>query len=583
MRQRILRLGGGKPRRRVLLATMALAAALGAFLISNALAVHDLGLFELDRNALQEGAPGDDWETLFNADTEPPLGGEGLAGSELFTGILPDSDADAPTEQFTGGGSKDDLDVTSWRWKSGEPLDKDQITNAYAAGYINQTDTGGNDIGDFIVYFGLDRFDASGSAQVGFWFFQDRITQTNVRQGPGNLFGGVHVPGDILVQSNFTNGGVVENVSVYEWVGSGGSEGSLDLLFDGQDCLDAAQPDDPACAAVNRGNTNSPWPYTPKSGPDDVFPQGAFFEGGVNITRLLEATGETPSCFSSFLAETRSSTPFNAELKDFALGEFNTCRVEVDTNATPTGGNVVPGTSVTDTAIVTGESLIGGTAETPTGKVKFFLCQPSEVTAGGCEGSAGTQVGTPPEGEDLTETVTGTSQATSDATSNTTAIGTYCWRAEYVPAAGSPYRAASFTNATDECFTTVAQPTTTTTRQFVYPQDKAKIVATSGGNLTGSVKFELFDSLADCQAVTDVKYTETFTITNEAAPQVRTTTNYPPDANAYAITDGTTHYWKVSYDSENPSQLDSVSGCGTETTAVVFAGDPGNDASIPVP
>ena len=56
------------------------------------------------------------------------------------------------------GGSKDDLDISQWLWNPGEPLDKDDITNAYAAAYTNTTDTGNNNVGDLIVYFGLDRF-----------------------------------------------------------------------------------------------------------------------------------------------------------------------------------------------------------------------------------------------------------------------------------------------------------------------------------------------------------------------------------------------------------------------------------------
>jgi hypothetical protein len=220
---------------------------------------------------------------------------------------------------------------------------------------------------------------------------------------------------------------------------------------------------------------------------------------------------------------------------------------------------------VTDTAIVTGTSLIGGPAPTPTGTVDFFLCQPSEVTAAGCPAPNGTKIG-------ATKTLVG-GQATSDATTNTTTLGKYCWRAEYTPAAGSPYTAKSFTNATDECFTTVAQPTTTTTRQFVYPQDKANVTATSGGDLAGSLEFKLFDSLANCSANTGHVYTETIAVSG-AAPRFKTTNN-----TSYRIVDGTTHYWRVFYDSTNPGQLDSLSDC-VESTAVTFAG---NDATIPIP
>ena len=34
-------------------------------------------------------------------------------------------------------------------------------------------------------------------------------------------------------------------------------------------------------------------------------------------------------CFTGFLAETRTSTPFDARLKDFVLGEFDLCEIEV--------------------------------------------------------------------------------------------------------------------------------------------------------------------------------------------------------------------------------------------------------------
>jgi hypothetical protein len=94
------------------------------------------------------------------------------------------------------------------------------------------------------------------------------------------------------------------------------------LLFSAQDCT-AAGADDPACATVNQGDTSAPWPYTPKFGSPGVFPQGSFFEGRINITRLVPEAG----CFTTFLAETRSSTPFDARLKDLKLGEFELCEI----------------------------------------------------------------------------------------------------------------------------------------------------------------------------------------------------------------------------------------------------------------
>lgn len=312
----ILRVGGV---RRLGLAVVALVAMVlsGLVIAPPAQAVHDLGSFELDRNAVQDGAPPpDDWETLASG------GGSATA----FTGVL--ADTAAPGTQFHAGGSKDNADITDWLWKTGEPLDKDDITNAYAAAYVNDTDTGENDVGDLILNYGLDRFANNGSAQVGFWFLQDEVGLTNTASGGGFRFAGSHVVGDVLVQSNFSQGGVIDTVSVFEWVGSGGSHGELNLLVEGADCVGppASPADDAACATVNRANTPAPWAFTPKFGTAGVFPQGSFFEGGINVTRLVPDTG----CFSTFLAETRTANPFSARLKDFVLGNFELCDIDVD-------------------------------------------------------------------------------------------------------------------------------------------------------------------------------------------------------------------------------------------------------------
>ena len=79
---------------------------------------------------------------------------------------------------FTSGGSKDDLDISSWRWKKASNiLDKDNITNAYAAAY--------NVNNHLVIYFGLDRLSNDGSAQVGFWFLKNSISLNGDGTGGG--------------------------------------------------------------------------------------------------------------------------------------------------------------------------------------------------------------------------------------------------------------------------------------------------------------------------------------------------------------------------------------------------------------
>jgi len=333
-----LRPTGSGRTRRTLFGAIGSLLLLGVIAVPNAAAVHDLGLFELDRNAEDEAAAGDDWDSL-------PGGGE-----DDFSGILADIGADGGT-QFQGGGSKDDLDISSWLWKTGEPLDKDDITNAYAAAYTNTVDTDTSDIGDLIVYFGLDRFSTAGSAQVGFWFLQDpAFGLSNTSSGGGFKFNGLHVDGDILVQSNFTNGGVISNLTVFEW-----QAGALVEVtgVDASDCI-PGEDLDLACATVNQSPTDAPWDYTPKAneGPAGTFQTSAFFEGGINISQLIPDAG----CFTAFTAETRSSTPFDARLKDFVIGDLDTCVRDVSVEKTPDAGTANAGDTITFSITVSNES-----------------------------------------------------------------------------------------------------------------------------------------------------------------------------------------------------------------------------------
>ncbi len=268
-------------------------------------AAGELGNFELDGNAVDEPVAGDDWDTV-------NLGGGG--GSSASTGVLADP---APGSIFTQGGSKDYIDIPSWRHKDGSVPDKDNITNAYAAAY--------NVGGDLVVYFGADRFANDGDAQLGFWFFQDNVTKN-----ANGTFKGKHQVGDVLVLANFENGGHIPTIQILEWVGTGGDQrDTLQLLETAAGAECGTQLGD-VCAITNVGPATSPWPYTPKQGTADIFPVVSFFEGGVNITDLF--SGSTAPCFTSFLAETRSSSSVTAVLKDFVLGAFPVCEIEVTTS-----------------------------------------------------------------------------------------------------------------------------------------------------------------------------------------------------------------------------------------------------------
>ena len=168
----------------VLFALLALSVLVAMF-AARATAVHNTGLFELDGNAVNEAAAGDDWSNVYS--------GTGGYFSKSFIG----ADKEAPANDvtyFTGGGSKDVNDIPQWQWSPNDQApDKNQITDAYAAAYVGT----GSLAGHTILYFGMDRFANDGDAQLGFWFFKNAIKDDGPKSQGGNQFTGVHQTGDL--------------------------------------------------------------------------------------------------------------------------------------------------------------------------------------------------------------------------------------------------------------------------------------------------------------------------------------------------------------------------------------------------
>lgn len=327
-----------------------------------ALASHDARRFELDANAWNTGASGDDWSFVVPVDR---------SSASIVSSFVPDGENPPDdTSYFTGGGSKDLNDVPAWAHTTGDVApDKNEITNAFAVAYRSARDTGKTNVGDLLVYFGLDRYANNGDAQVGFWFFRDAVGMRS-----DGTFSGRHRVGDVLVLSHFTQGGSVSNVNVYAWVGSGGSDGALDLKIVAKSCA-AAAADDPACAIVNQANATAPWAYAPKAGSAGVFPEGSFYEGGVNVTRLVPGV----NCFKSFMAETRSSQSVTAQLKDLVLGPFDTCPI------TTASGPTDPVPALPPTAAGPPLAATGGSVTGPLAFLGFAML----LFGAGARGTAG--------------------------------------------------------------------------------------------------------------------------------------------------------------------------------------------------
>lgn len=262
-------------------------------------------LFELDGNIADDNPLiKDDWQNVEDgtssafSTTHDDVTGGGILHDELRISI------------FTGGGSKDVRDISQWKWTHGSVPDKDEIMHAAAAAY-----KAGTNQDQLMIYLMGDRYATDGSAQMGVWFFQENVTLNE-----DGTFNGLHQNGDVLMLAEFVQGGVKANIKLYKWDDS--QKTNLTLFHEGQGDADTI-----FLALSNAGDTPAWDDYTPKSGTAGIYPPNAFFEGGINLSWVFE--GLTPPCFSSFLMETRSSHRVNAQLKDFVLGELNTCKLEV--------------------------------------------------------------------------------------------------------------------------------------------------------------------------------------------------------------------------------------------------------------
>lgn len=556
MARKVIGPTGSQRRRWLLLCTTIAAIAMAVVFIPSAFAVHDTGAFELDGNATNNAAvAGDDWDNVchqvtITQDTSSSIADQCASASDTTgaAGVSWIAEPNLNSSIFTGGGSKDPQNVSSWAWKDGAGglPDKDNLLHAMAAEYSlpgtintgicpNGTDilpdgtidpnAFDNTVNCRVLYFGSDRYDNSGDAQQGFWFFQNKIGLGTNAVGGGTGFTGVHKNGDVLVISDFSNGGTTSTITVYKW-DSACTKGAnnpqpgqcgdvnLRLLSTSTNalCTGLAQNDN-ACGLVNSSLIAMPWSFTDKSGtPNNGALNGEFFEAGINLSTL----GLAGECFSSVASETRSSTSTTATLKDFVLGGFEKCTPNLTTqvknsSGTDTNGTIQPGTPVHDTATVT----VTG-AQTPddaTGTVNFSLCGPvASIPASGnvCDVSGVTIVGAGTnktlQNQSGGTTTDGISVATSDDVNGAgsgLANGYYCFKATAtLTNYDSPDPA---TNNTTECFRVLKlTPTVLTTPVDGSGTSKTTIAlgasiydnalvtgSADGGDPTGQVNFFL--------------------------------------------------------------------------------------------
>jgi len=587
----------------------------GLFAVRTVLAVHLIqGGFELEGNAVTNDALHfHDWDQVYTDSLSTPNGTSSGATAISFT-----DDGPANATIFTGGGSKDPQDVSSWAWKDqqGGLPDKDNLVHSFAARYSlpatgptgncpNGTGGSGQPTLDLtipcqVLYFGSDRFDNSGDAQQGFWFFQNAVSTrwdsnhdgTLDADCPISIGGGTgfcdpdtglaatHMNGDLLIISDFSNGGTTSSITIYKW--NSAVSGNLELLeqLAAAKC-GAGDVNDGFCGIVNsaNGTPTGGWGFTDKSG-NHSYLQGEFYEGGVNLSDL----GLGGECFASVASESRSSTSTTATLKDFVVGSFAKCDSGIVTTPKTGAGGDIPaaglsiGTgsvSVKDSATVT----VGG-VQVWTGTLKFFLCGPTPLANAyvPCT-TGGTAIPNDKTVSNLIPTVL------SDV-AQLTSVGKYCWRSEFtsgtngVPDSKDPDSVTNPT-ATNECFSvnpvTPVIPTEASAGVVLGNpvSDSANLTGTArkpgspiingqlGAGAGGSIVFTLYgpSDTAVCTAANLVFTSAAIPVSGDA---LYLSGNFTPTAAG-------TYRWIATYTGDSPNTLGNAGTCASANESVVVS------------
>jgi len=581
--------------RRPLTAFAVLAVVAGTLFVSGSVlaapytgGVQDTGKFELDANTLDTDCTlPTDWAALYTAGGTKPCGSDGFA----FVG---DGVGNADKTYWSQGGSKDAYDpaLGPWLYKGNDVSpDKNDIVNAFSAAYHI---TSGTDTTRFL-FFGADRFNTSGDAQMGFQFLQADTclaaiggvaaggtagcpaTTPNQAANAGKFVDPTtgapvhHTNGDVLALVNFNNGGVLGLAGVFVWGGADGAGAGAyaQVIFgDGANCLTIGDPNN-FCSTANTGNlTNEPiWPYTAKNQKGNVvttYTPSAFIEGGIN----LSAIPNSGSCFPSFLAETRSSAGpstglgLTAQLKDLAFGKFELCGSTLATTAKDGSGGTIPAGGL---SIGTGSVSVKDSAQldvsgitTWNGTLDFYLCGPAATT---CD-ATGTHIGSQVAVNQGT-----TMPVLSDAASVTSA-GTYCWAGIFDSlTTGVPDRSDA---SASECFTVnPVTPTLDTSApessvNFGQPvRDNAQLSGTSnkpgtpvinpttaGGAATGTITFFLYGP-GSCTTLATGFPAAGLTASVTAGDGTYGPVSFTPQAPGV-------YHWKATYGGDSPNTNASV-------------------------
>jgi hypothetical protein len=438
-------------------------------------------------------------------------------------------------EQFTGqqdnsfgqGTKEDDSNVSLV--DGGVPPNKSDLTRFYEASEV--LPVSGSD--HVFLYLAWERTNVLGSANMDFEVnktatpcLSTPVSKTAVKCTINRSVG------DILVTYDFTGGGGTPTIGLRTW---NGSSWQVDSTVVSE-------------SAVNTGTVSDT--HLPAGSQD--LAANTFGEVAIDLTASGQATGCGFANATTFL-KSRSSAQFTSEVKDFVAPVSTPISPCAPTITTTLSANPVPvGSTVHDSAALTGATSDAG------GTVTYRYYSSLTDCDADTTGTGGTGAGT----------VTVTNGIVPDSDPVTfNSPGTFYWKAFY---SGDAKNSGDASVCADETLVVTSFKSSMTSAQSFIPNDSATISAPGGGDLAGTVTFDLYES-SDCSGTAIYQQQPPVPVSG-ASPQTVHTTNTTVSTTAANVS------WKVSYDSTNPAQDDIPATCFEKTALSI-----NNDGTITSP
>ena len=114
-----------------------------------------------------------DWDQVFADATD----NTDASGAHHALSFVTDP-VNSSTDDTFAGGSKDINDIPTWLWTNASANAKTDIANVAGVAYVDPA------TGDDLLYVMMDRYDNSGEAAIGFWFFQNRSARRQAERSP---------------------------------------------------------------------------------------------------------------------------------------------------------------------------------------------------------------------------------------------------------------------------------------------------------------------------------------------------------------------------------------------------------------